>query len=155
MATAITVWKFMFRRHLLRAHSLSDSGIRNCKAGLMIASLVFCAASATAANAMDRGQFANVPVEVRKRLVASSHALLAESKRLLATVGYHAARSAWHCQQVSQLSPRWPRSHAEWAQFERLTTRDLPALPYPLQSPSSSPLLRSHSGCRSFRSRPR
>src|SRR6516164_7456810 len=39
------------------------------------------------------------------------------------------------------------------AHFQRLTTRDLPALPYPLQSPSSSPLLRSHSGCRSFRSR--
>jgi|SRR6516164_1590595 len=32
----------------------------------LIASLVFCAVSATAANAMDRGQFANVPPEVRE-----------------------------------------------------------------------------------------
>jgi hypothetical protein len=32
----------------------------------MIASLVFCAVSATAVIAMDRGQFANVPPEVRE-----------------------------------------------------------------------------------------
>ena len=32
----------------------------------LIASLVFCAVSATAADAMDRGQFANVPPEVRE-----------------------------------------------------------------------------------------
>jgi hypothetical protein len=36
------------------------------KAGSIIASLVFCAVSATAASAMDRGQFANVPPEVRE-----------------------------------------------------------------------------------------
>jgi hypothetical protein len=66
MAIAITIWKFMFRRHLLRMYSLSALEPRNRKAGSMIASLVFCAVSATAAIAMDRGQFANVPLEVRE-----------------------------------------------------------------------------------------
>jgi hypothetical protein len=46
--------------------SLSALEPRNRKAGSMIASLVFCAVSATAAIAMDRGQFANVPLEVRE-----------------------------------------------------------------------------------------
>ncbi|MGB6767560.1 MAG: hypothetical protein WBE50_05625 [Methyloceanibacter sp.] len=66
MAIAITIWKFMFRRHLLRMYSLSALEPRNRKAGSMIASLVFCTVSATAAIAMDRGQFANVPPEVRQ-----------------------------------------------------------------------------------------
>ena len=66
MAIAITIWKFMFRRHLLRMYSLSALEPRNRKAGSMIASLVFCAVSATATIAMDRGQFANVPLEVRQ-----------------------------------------------------------------------------------------
>jgi len=66
MAIAITEWKFMSRRRLLRVYSLSASGPRNCKTGLMIASLVFWAVSATAAIAMDRGQFANVPLELRE-----------------------------------------------------------------------------------------
>jgi hypothetical protein len=44
---------------------LSASAVRNCKARPLIASLVFCAVSATAAIGMDRGQFANVPPEVR------------------------------------------------------------------------------------------
>jgi len=39
--------------------------IATSKAGPLIASLVFCAVSATAAISMDRGQFANVPPEVR------------------------------------------------------------------------------------------
>src|SRR5262249_18889147 len=62
----ITVWNFMFRRHLLRMCSLSALALRNCKARPLIASLVFCAVGATAAIAMDRGQFANVPPEVRE-----------------------------------------------------------------------------------------
>jgi hypothetical protein len=66
MAIAITIWKFMFRRHLLRMYSLSALEPRNRKAGSMIASLVFCAVSATAAIAMDGGKFANVPLEVRQ-----------------------------------------------------------------------------------------
>jgi hypothetical protein len=45
---------------------LSASALRNCKARPLIASLVFCAVGATAAIAMDRGQFANVPPEVRE-----------------------------------------------------------------------------------------
>ena len=64
MAIAITIWKFMFHRHLLQMYSLSALEPR--KAGSMIASLVFCAVSATAAIAMDRGQFADVPLEVRQ-----------------------------------------------------------------------------------------
>jgi hypothetical protein len=47
MAITKAVWKFMFRRHSLR-----------------IATLTFCAVSTTAA-AMDRGQFNNVPPEIR------------------------------------------------------------------------------------------
>ena len=62
----ITVWNFMFHRHLLRMCSLSALALRNCKARPLIASLVFCAVGATAAIAMDRGQFANVPPEVRE-----------------------------------------------------------------------------------------
>jgi len=38
---------------------------RNCEAKPLIATLVFCAVSATAA-AMDRGQFENVPPEIRE-----------------------------------------------------------------------------------------
>jgi hypothetical protein len=63
MAITITV---CCRRHLVRAYSLSASALRNCKARPLITSLVFCAVSVTAATAMDRGQFANVPLEVRK-----------------------------------------------------------------------------------------
>jgi hypothetical protein len=48
MAITITVWKFMFRKHSLR-----------------VAALMLCAVSATAA-AMDRGQFKNVPPEIRE-----------------------------------------------------------------------------------------
>jgi hypothetical protein len=47
MAITKAVWKFMFRKHSLR-----------------IAALMCCAVSATAA-AMDRGQFQNVPPEIR------------------------------------------------------------------------------------------
>ena len=63
---AITGWKFTSRRHLLRVCSFSASSPGNRKARPLIASLVFCAVSATAAIAMDRGQFANVPLEVRE-----------------------------------------------------------------------------------------
>jgi hypothetical protein len=49
MAITKAVWKFMFRKHSLR-----------------IATLMFCAVSATAAAAMDRGQFKNVPPEIRE-----------------------------------------------------------------------------------------
>jgi hypothetical protein len=66
MAITITVWKFMFRRHLLQVYSLSASALRNCRARPLITSLAFCAVSATAAAAIDRGQFANVPLEVRE-----------------------------------------------------------------------------------------
>ena len=66
MAITIRVWKFMCRGHLLRAYSLSASALRNCKARPLITSLVFCTVSVTAATAMDRGQFANVPLEVRE-----------------------------------------------------------------------------------------
>jgi hypothetical protein len=59
-----TDWKCS--RRLLRAYSFSTSTLRNCKARPLIASLVFCAVSVTAATAMDRGQFANVPPEVRE-----------------------------------------------------------------------------------------
>jgi hypothetical protein len=52
--------------HLLRMYALSALEPRNRKAGSMIASLVFCAVSATAAVAMDRGQFKNVPPEIRE-----------------------------------------------------------------------------------------
>jgi hypothetical protein len=48
MAITIAIWKFMFRGH-----------------SLPIAALMFCAVSATAA-AMDRGQFKNVPPEIRE-----------------------------------------------------------------------------------------
>jgi len=54
MAIAIAVRKFMFHRHSLRG------------ATLLIATLMFCAASATGV-AMDRGQFNNVPPEIRER----------------------------------------------------------------------------------------
>jgi hypothetical protein len=53
-------------RHLLRMYTLSALEPRNRKAGSMIASLVFCAVSVTAATAMDRGQFKNVPPEIRE-----------------------------------------------------------------------------------------
>jgi hypothetical protein len=49
MAITKAVWKFMFRKHSLR-----------------IATLMFCAVSATAAAAMDRGQFKNVPPPIRE-----------------------------------------------------------------------------------------
>jgi pimeloyl-ACP methyl ester carboxylesterase len=39
MAITITVCKFMFRRHLLRAYSLSDSALRNCDARPLLTSL--------------------------------------------------------------------------------------------------------------------
>jgi len=66
MASTITIWRFVFRRHLVRLYSLSASALRNRKARPLITSLVFCAVSATAVTAMDRGQFANVPLEVRE-----------------------------------------------------------------------------------------
>jgi len=66
MASTITAWKFIFRRRLLRVYFLSASALGNCKARPIITSLVFCAVSATVATAMDRGQFANVPLEVRE-----------------------------------------------------------------------------------------
>ena len=66
MAVTIAVCKFMCRRYLLRASSLSASALRNCKARPLITSLAFSAISVTAATAMDRGQFANVPLEVRE-----------------------------------------------------------------------------------------
>jgi hypothetical protein len=66
MAITITVWKFMFRRHLLRVYTLSALALRNRKARPFITSLAFCAVSVTAATAMDRGQFANAPPEVRQ-----------------------------------------------------------------------------------------
>jgi hypothetical protein len=53
-------------RAKLRVYSLSASALGNRKASPLIASLVFCVVSATAALAMDRGQFANVPLEVRE-----------------------------------------------------------------------------------------
>jgi hypothetical protein len=49
MAITKAVWKFMFRNHSLR-----------------IVTLMFCAVSATAAAAMDRGQFKNVPPAIRE-----------------------------------------------------------------------------------------
>jgi hypothetical protein len=61
MAITIAVWKFMFGRHSLRSAML-----RSCKAKPLIATLMFCAVSATAAPAMDRGQFKNVPPEIRE-----------------------------------------------------------------------------------------
>ena len=66
MAITITVCKFMCRRHLLRVYCLSASALRNCEARPLITSLVLCAVNVTAATAMDRGQFANVPLEVRE-----------------------------------------------------------------------------------------
>jgi hypothetical protein len=59
MAITIAVWKFLFRGHSLRTSTLKD-----CKAKPLIATLMFCAVSATAP-AMDRGQFNNVPLEIR------------------------------------------------------------------------------------------
>ena len=47
----MAVWKFTFRRHSPRSLMF-----RNCKAKPLIATLMFCVASATGA-AMDRGQF--------------------------------------------------------------------------------------------------
>jgi hypothetical protein len=49
MAITKAVWKFMFDKHSLR-----------------IAALMFCAFSAATAAAMDRGQFQNVPPEIRE-----------------------------------------------------------------------------------------
>ena len=46
--------------------AIAVSALRQCKAKPLIASLAFCAVSATAAIAMDRGQFSNVPREVRE-----------------------------------------------------------------------------------------
>jgi hypothetical protein len=66
MAITLTVWKFVCCRHLLRVYSLSALALRNCSARPLITSLAFCAVSASAAAAMDRGQFANVPLEVRE-----------------------------------------------------------------------------------------
>jgi len=60
LTTGVAVWKFMFRRYSLRSATL-----RNCKAKPLIATLMFCAVSATGA-AMDRGQFKNVPPEIRE-----------------------------------------------------------------------------------------
>jgi hypothetical protein len=65
MAITIAVCKFMCRRHLLRAYSLSASALKYCTRPLLT-SLVFCAVSVTAATATDRGQFANVPLDVRE-----------------------------------------------------------------------------------------
>ena len=45
---------------------MANSTVRNRKAKPLITTLMFCAVSATAAIAMDRGQFANVPLDVRE-----------------------------------------------------------------------------------------
>ena len=45
---------------------MANSTPRNRKAKPLITTLMFCAVSATAAIAMDRGQFANVPLELRE-----------------------------------------------------------------------------------------
>ena len=45
---------------------MANSTLRNRKAKPLITTLMFCAVSATAAIAMDRGQFANVPLELRE-----------------------------------------------------------------------------------------
>ena len=45
---------------------MANSTLRNRKAKPLITTLMFCAVSATAAIAMDRGQFANVPLDVRE-----------------------------------------------------------------------------------------
>jgi len=66
MAISITVRKSTFRSHLLRVYYSSVSPLGNRKAIPLTTSLMFCAVSATAAIAMDRGQFANVPLEVRE-----------------------------------------------------------------------------------------
>jgi hypothetical protein len=50
----------------LRVYYSSVSPLGNRKAIPLTTSLMFCAVSATAAIAMDRGQFANVPLEVRE-----------------------------------------------------------------------------------------
>jgi len=45
---------------------MANSTVRNRKAKPLITMLMFCAVSATAAIAMDRGQFASVPLDVRE-----------------------------------------------------------------------------------------
>ena len=60
MAITTAVLKFMFHRHSLRSSTL-----RNCRTKPLIATLMFCAVSATAA-AMDRGQFKDVPPAIRE-----------------------------------------------------------------------------------------
>lgn len=59
MAITTAVLKIMFHRHSLRSSTL-----RNCRTKPLIATLMFCAVSATAA-AMDRGQFKDVPPAIR------------------------------------------------------------------------------------------
>ncbi len=61
MAITLTVWESVFRR----TRALLVSALRNCKVR-PLTTLVFCAVSATAAAAMDRGEFANVRPEVRQ-----------------------------------------------------------------------------------------
>ena len=46
--------------------AIAVSALRQCKAKPLVASLAFCAVSATVAIAMDRGQFSKVPLEVRE-----------------------------------------------------------------------------------------
>jgi hypothetical protein len=46
--------------------AIATSALRKCKAKSLVASLVSCVVSATAAIAMDRGQFPNVPLDVRE-----------------------------------------------------------------------------------------
>ncbi len=62
----MTSSKSMFRRHLLRVRALSGSALRNFKVRPLITTLALCAVGATAATAMDRGQFKNVRPEVRQ-----------------------------------------------------------------------------------------
>ena len=58
--------KFLYYPFLSAGGADGLSTLRNRKAKPLITTLMFCAVSATAAIAMDRGQFANVPLELRE-----------------------------------------------------------------------------------------
>src|SRR5262249_52374119 len=57
---------FCYRPWVEGRMAIAVSALRQCKAKPLIASLAFCAVSATVAIAMDRGQFSKVPPEVRE-----------------------------------------------------------------------------------------
>ncbi len=63
MTITNTVWKSMFRRHLLRVYA---SALRGWTARPLITTLALCVVGVTAAIAMDRKEFANVRPEVRQ-----------------------------------------------------------------------------------------